>query len=332
MKLIELAATGVKVSELCLGTMNFGARCDQQGSGEIVHTALDLGVTFFDTAPMYSNGASEEYLGKALGSKRKDVFIATKVHKGVDRKAILESLDESLKRLQTEYIDLYMIHWPAQGMDVIEIMSALNEVVKSGKARFVGCSNYPAWLVAFSNAVAERNGWPRLVCNSVAYNLIERGVEVEILPQAVAEKIAINPYRVLSVGLLTGKYSSTTPIQLDLRGNSDSRVITWLSQYGESVDRFNQFSKSAGISPANLAIAWVRYSKAITSPIIGISSAHQLTETVKGFDFDLTPDQYDQVTCLFDTEVWEEGIQLFPGFKYNFPRLRRKLDLLQKLF
>ncbi len=329
MRLIELAATGVKVSELCLGTMNFGARCDQRLSAEIVNAALDQGVTFFDTASMYSNGASEEYLGNILRGKRNGVIIATKVHKGLDRSAILESLDDSLARLQTDYIDLYMIHWPAPGMDVTEVMSALNETVKSGKVRFVGCSNYPAWLFAFSNEIAERNGWPKLVCNSVAYNLIERGAEVELLPQALAEKIAINPHRVLAVGLLSGKYSSTTPIQPDLRGMTDSRVITWLSQYGESVDRFNQFSSSLGISPASLAIAWVRYCKAITCPIIGISSAHQLAETAKAFDFNLTSDQYAQVTGLFDTEVWEEGFQLFPGFKYNFARLRRNLDIIR---
>ncbi len=329
MRLIELATTGVKVSEICLGTMNFGSRCDQRASTEIVTAALDQGVTFFDTAPMYSTGASEEYLGNALRGKRSSVFIATKVHQGLDRRTILASLDESLRRLQTDYVDLYMIHWPAPGMDVCEVMGALNETVKSGKVRFVGCSNYPAWLLAYSNRIAERNGWPGLVCNSVAYNLIERGVEVEILPQSVAENIAINPHRVLAVGLLSGKYSSTAPIHPDLRGNTDSRVITWLSQYGESVDRFNRFAGSLGISPASLAIAWVRYSKAITYPIIGFSSVQQLADTVKAFDFNLTSDQYTQVTGLFDTEVWEEGLQLFPGFKYNFSRLRRNLDIIR---
>jgi aryl-alcohol dehydrogenase-like predicted oxidoreductase len=328
MKTVSFGATGVKVSELCLGTMMFADRCDYAASESIVNTALEHGIDFIDTAAMYSAGACEEFLGRILRGKRDKVFLGTKVVKGIDRASILSGLDESLARLQTDYVDLYMIHWPVQGMNVVEVMQALNETVQSGKARFVGCCNYPAWLVAHSNAIAERNGWARLSCNQVVYNLIERGAEVEILPQAVAEKIAITAYRPLAIGLLAGKFSSTTPMPAEARGKTDARVITWLSQHGRSIDRFNRFAREKGIHPANLATAWVRYSDGITCPIVGVSSLKQLEESVRGAEVDLTADEYAELTDLFNTEVKEEGLQLFPGLKYNFPRLRRNLHLL----
>ena len=328
MKTVELGATGVKVSELCLGTMMFADRCDYAASAAIVNAALEHGIDFVDTAAAYSAGACEEFLGRILKGKRDQVFLATKVAKGVDRQSILSSLDESLARLQTDHVDLYMIHWPVQGMNVAEVMQALNETVRSGKARYVGCCNYPAWLVAHSNAIAERNGWAKLMCNQVAYNLIERGVEVEILPQAIAEKIAITAYRPLAIGLLAGKFSTTTPMPVETRGKTDSRVITWLSQHGSSIDRFNRFATDKGIHPANLATAWVRYSDAVTCPIVGVSSLRQLEETIQAAEINLTAEEYAALTDLFNTEVKEEGLQLFPGLKYNFPRLRRNLHLV----
>jgi aryl-alcohol dehydrogenase-like predicted oxidoreductase len=328
MRIVDLSTTGVKVSELCLGTMMFADRCDYKVSEEIVNAALDRGVNFIDTAAAYSGGACEEYLGKILKGKRDKVFLGTKVVKGIDRRSILESLDESLGRLQTDRVDLYMIHWAVPGMKVTEVMGALNETVVSGKTRFVGCCNYPAWLVAHSNAVAERNGWAKLVCNQVPYNLFERGVEVEILPQALAEKIAITSFRALGVGLLSGKYSPSSPMPAGVRGTTDSRVITWLSQHGASVDRLNTFAAERAIPTAHVAIAWVRYSAAVTCPIVGVSSLHQVEETIHAFEINLTAEDYARVTDMFNTEVKEEGQQLFPGLKYNFPRLRRNLHLV----
>ncbi|OUC07540.1 hypothetical protein RY27_14310, partial [Litorilinea aerophila] len=197
MNTVEFANTGVHVSEMCLGTMMFGSRCDVAEADRILGACLDQGVNFIDTAAMYGNGETERILGQIMKGRREKLFLATKVHKGVDRRSILESIDESLARLQTDYVDLYLIHWPVEGMRPLEIMEALNQVVTQGKARFVGCCNYPAWLLAHSNAIAARNGWAPLVCNQVAYNIIERGVEVEILPQAMAEGIAITAYRPL---------------------------------------------------------------------------------------------------------------------------------------
>lgn len=328
MNTVEFANTGVHVSEMCLGTMMFGSRCDAAEADRILGACLDQGVNFIDTAAMYGNGETERILGQIMKGRRKKLFLATKVHKGVDRRSILESIDESLARLQTDYVDLYLIHWPVEGMRPLEMMEALNQVVTQGKARFVGCCNYPAWLLAHSNAIAARNGWAPLVCNQVAYNIIERGVEVEILPQAMAEGIAITAYRPLVQGLLTGKYRWGQPLPENSRGQTSAQLITWLSQYGEGVERFIRFAEARGITPVQLAIAWVRYSPAVTSPIVGVSSLSQLQATIDAFAWDLSPEDYETVTAFFNTEVKEEGLQRFPGLRYNFPRLRRNLHLL----
>ena len=200
MNYVQFASTNEQVSELNLGTMMFGGRCDEAEADRILGTAVDHGVNFIDTAAMYGDGLTEEILGRIMKGRRDKLFLTTKVHKGVDRESIVSSIDESLTRMKTDYVDLYLIHWPVEGMKPAEIMEALNTVVKSGKARYVGCCNYPAWLLAHHNAIAAENGWPRLISNQVAYNIIERGVEVEIFPQAVAEKIAITPYRSLVQG------------------------------------------------------------------------------------------------------------------------------------
>lgn len=328
MNTVQFANTDVQVSEMCLGTMMFGARCDESESDKIVGASLDQGVNFLDTAAMYGNGTTEEILGRILQGRRNKIFLTTKVHKGVDGNSIRTSIDESLRRLQTDYVDLYLIHWPTEGMRPAEMMEALNDVVTAGKTRFVGCCNYPAWLLAHSNAIALQNGWSRLINHQIAYNIIERGVEVEILPQAVGEQIAITTYRSLAQGLLTGKYHWGQPLPENTRGESSSQIITWLSQHGAGLERFIDFAQDKGISPVQLAVAWVRHSPAVTSPIIGVSSLNQLQASIDAFNIDLTDDEYDEVTSFFDTEVKEEGLQRFPGLRYNFPRLRRNLQLL----
>jgi len=310
----------------------FGGRCDEAEADRILGLAVERGVNFIDTAAGYGDGLTEEILGRIMqGGRRQKLFLTTKVQKGVDRASILSSLDESLQRMQTDYVDLYLIHWPVERMDPTEIMGALNTVVESGKTRHVGCCNFPAWLLAHHNAVAAANGWARLINNQIAYNIIERGVEVEIFPQALAEKIALTAYRSLIQGLLTGKYRWGQPLPANTRGQTSAQIITWLSKYGESVDRFIAFAEARGITPTTLAIAWVRHARPITAPIIGVSSLPQLEEALGSFDYALSDEDYKQVTYLFDTEVQEEGFQRFPGLKYNFSRLRRNLNLVKEL-
>ena len=318
------------VSEFCLGTMMFGARCDEAESDRILSAALEHGVNFVDTAAMYANGGTEEILGRLLRGRRDSVFLATKVHKGLEPESIRSSIDESLARLKMDYVDLYLLHWPLKGMRPAEIMAALNEVVRDGKARYVGCSNFPAWLLAHCNAIAAENGWPRLINNQVAYNLFERGIEVEILPQAVAEGIAVTAYRPIAEGVLAGRYQVGGSFPTGARGESSGPVITWLAQHGASIERFNQYAAELGVAPASLALAWLRYSPGVTAVIVGASKLSQLGDSFAGFEFDMTERQYAEVTALFDTEVKEEGLQRFPGRKYNFPRLRRSLQLLDE--
>ncbi len=324
MKHVEFGNTGERVSEMCLGTMMFGARCDQAEADRILGVAIEHGVNFIDTAAMYGNGLTEQVLGQIIKGRRDKLFIGTKVHKG-----ILESVDESLARMRIDFVDLYMIHWPDEGMRPEEIMRALNTIVIQGKARYVGCCNYPAWLLSYSNAIAAQNGWPALVCNQIAYNLIERGVEIEILPQAIAERIAITAYRPLASGLLTGKYQPGQLPPADSRAGTNARLLSWLTEHGDGVDRFVQFAAERGVHPAELATAWVRHSPAVTSPIVGVSSLSQLITSIGAFELDLRDKEYGTVTRLFDTEIKEEGIQRFPGKRYNFPRLRRNLHLLR---
>lgn len=321
MKYVGFGNTGEKVSEMCLGTMMFGDRCDEVETARIVDMAIDQGVTFIDTAAMYCEGYTEEIIGRVLKGKRHKVFIATKVIKGIDPQSIRESIDESLSRLQMDYVDLYLIHWPKVGMQPEAIMEALNYVVQQGKARFVGCSNYPAWVFELSNALAEKHGWPKLINNQIPYNLIERGAEVEILPQAMAEGIAITTYRTLVLGLLAGKYMPGEPLPQNTRGQVDQRIPTWLEKYGDSIRRFHEFAARTGIDPVELSIAWVRHSPAVTCPLVGVSSTRQLKATVDAFSIDLTEADYIEVTKMFDTAVKEEA-------GGNFPALRRELYLV----
>jgi len=311
--------------------MMFGDKCDSAISEAIVEKALALGINSFDTAAMYAAGASEQYLGRALRTvDRAQVFVTTKVLKGIDRGAILESIDESLARLQMDYVDLYLIHWPVLGMNLTAMMGALNEVVASGKTRLVGCCNFPAYLLASANAIAAANGWARLCCNQVAYNLFERGIEVEILPQARLENIAITAYRPLAIGLLTGRLLPGAPMDAAARGATDSRVITWLSQHGRSIERFVAYAREKGVEPAQLAAAWVLHHPAVTQPILGVSSLTQVESAVCVPEVKLTDEERQEITDLFHTQVNEEGLQLFPGMKYNFPRLRRHLSVAVK--
>lgn len=200
-------------------------------------------------------------------------------------------------------------------------MEALNDGVAAGKARFVGCCNFPAWLLAHCNAVAQENGWAKLVCNQIPYNLLERGVEVEVLPQAIADKIAITVYRPLLMGVLAGKYQPGEPIPEDSRGYTDKRVADWLARYGDGITQFYQFAADRGLHPAQLAVAWIRASPGVASPIAGVSSLNQLQASIDAMNVDLSDEEYAEVTAMFDTVVKEES-------GGNFTPLRRATDLV----
>ena len=299
----------------------FGDRTDQQESDRILSSAIENGVNVIDTAAMYCDGLTETILGDICKGRRDKLFVATKVHKGVDPDSILSSIDESLARLQMDYVDLYQIHWPRQGMQPEAIMEALDHIVQSGKARFVGCCNYPAWLFAHSNAIAERNGWAKLVSNQLPYNLVERGIEIELLPQALHEHVAIMVYRPLLIGLLAGKYQPGATLTSDSRGQTDKRIATWLERYATALAGFTQFAADHGVHPSHVAIAWLRHTAAVTAVIGGVSRIDQLQDQINAFSFELSDADYQQLVDMFDTTVKEEAGGAFPG-------LRRETRLL----
>ena len=318
MKYVEFGKTGQQVSEMCLGTMMFGDRCDQAESDRILSAAVDAGTTFVDTAASYCDGRTEEIVGSIVKGKRDKLFITTKVTKSTDGAWVRESIDESLARLQMDYVDLYLIHWPREQMRTVEMMAALNDVVAQGKARFVGCSNFPAWLVAHCNAIAQREGWARLVGNQVPFNLIERGIEVEVLPQAVADGIAITSYRPLLVGILAGKYDPDQPLPDDSRGQTDKRIAVWVEKYADSLRKFNSFAADRSLHPAQLAVAWVNHTPGVTAPVVGVSSLRQLQSSIGAFDVTLSDDEYVEITDMFDTAVKEEAGGSYPGLRRAF--------------
>ena len=321
MKTIEFGNTGVQISEMCLGTMMFGDRCDEAESDRILSTAIDQGVTFIDTAAMYCKGETESILGRILNGREEQLTIGTKVLSKTEPADFARSLDESLARMKIDHVDLYMIHWPHAQMQTTTMMEALNQLVVSGKTRYVGCCNFPAWLVAHCNMIAQKNGWAQLTCNQIPYNLVERGVEVEVLPQAVADKVAITVYRPLLMGMFAGKYGAGKPIPEDSRGYSDPRVPVWLEKFGSGLTQFDEFAAARNLHPAQLAISWVRHSAGVTSPIVGVSSLNQLQATIDAFDVNLSDAEYDEVTAMFDTAVKEES-------GGGFSPLRRAMDLV----
>jgi len=201
------------------------------------------------------------------------------------------------------------------GMDVAQIMKELNELVNEGKVKFLGCSNYPAWLLAHSNLIAEHNRWAKLISNQLPYNIIERSIEIENLPQAIAEDIAITVYRPLSVGLLSGRYKPGDVIPPKTRLGDKAVVANWLEKYKNGMQFLFDFAKGKNVTPVQVAVSWIRYSKAVASPIIGISAFDQLDENIKAFEFDLTKDEYEKINKAFDSDVKEESSGEFQGFR-----------------
>ena len=215
-----LGRTGVKVSPLCLGAMNFGGATQEADSIRIIHAALDAGFNFVDTANVYNEGQSEIVVGKALAGRRSQVILATKVHgkmgeglndQGNSRLHILKACEDSLRRLNTEYIDLYQIHRPNPEIPVDETLRALTDLVQAGKVRYIGCSTHPAWMVMEALAISERYGYARYISEQPPYNLLDRRIENELVPLALRYNLSLIPWAPLAQGVLAGRYTTGTP-------------------------------------------------------------------------------------------------------------------------
>jgi aryl-alcohol dehydrogenase-like predicted oxidoreductase len=298
-----LGRTGVRVSPLCLGTLNFGGGTDEAESIRIVHAALDAGINLIDTANVYNGGRSEEITGRALRGRRDRVVLATKVHgrtgdgpndAGGSRMHILQACEDSLRRLGTDWIDLYQVHRPSPEVAVDETLGALTDLVRAGKVRYIGCSTHPAWMVMEALATSVRLGLARYVSEQPPYNLLDRRIENELVPLAQRHSLALLPWAPLAQGILAGRYPASAPLP------SDSRAARLAgSIYAERVTpagiaagaRFAELAAEHGRTPGQLALLWCKDQPAVTSPVIGPRTIEQLDELLPVLEMSLTPDE-----------------------------------------
>jgi 1-deoxyxylulose-5-phosphate synthase len=309
MEYVKLGNTGLDVSRLCLGCMSFGDpegwvhkwTLDEENSRPIIKKALELGINFFDTANVYSKGISEEILGRALKdyANRDEIVIATKVHgkmhdgpngSGLSRKAILSEIDKSLKRLGTDYVDLYIIHRWDYNTPIEETMEALHDVVRAGKARYIGASAMYAWQFQKALHVAEKNGWTRFVSMQNHLNLLYREEEREMLPLCVAEKIAVTPYSPLASGRLTRDWSETTK-RYETDQIAKSKYDATADADRLVVERLAAIAEKRGVPRVQIALAWLLQKKPVMIPIIGVTKISHLENAVPSISIKLTPEE-----------------------------------------
>jgi len=313
MEYVKLGNTGLDVSRLCLGCMGFGVAerwmhpwvIDEERSRPIIKKALELGINFFDTANVYSDGTSEEIVGRALKdfANRDEVVIATKVYfpmsqgpngAGLSRKAILSEIDKSLKRLGTDYVDLYQIHRWDYRTPIEETMEALHDVVKAGKARYIGASAMYAWQFMKALHVAEKNGWTRFVSMQNHLNLIYREEEREMLPLCKEEKIAVIPYSPLASGRLTRDASESTH-----RSETDrvqkSKYDAMADKDKLIVERVAAIAERRGVPRSRVALAWVLQKEPVTAPIVGATKLSHLEDSAAALELKLTPEEIESL-------------------------------------
>jgi len=302
MRHTKLGSTGMDVSVICLGCMSFGEprrgghewSLPEAESREIIKAALDAGINFFDTANVYSDGSSEEIVGRALGemADRDEIVLATKVHGkmrpgpnggGLSRKAILSEIDHSLRRLGTDYVDLYQIHRWDYETPIEETLEALHDVVQAGKARYIGASSMFAWQFAKALATSDLNGWTRFVSMQDHYNLLYREEEREMLPLCADQGIGVIPWSPLARGRLTRPWDAATA-----RAESDELGTAYYRDGDEEiVARTLEVAERLGRSPAQVGLAWLLATPVVTAPIVGVTKAKHLEDAIAAVDLDL---------------------------------------------
>lgn len=302
----QLGRTGIKVSSMCLGCMMFGGKTTPADSADIIDRALDAGINFLDTANVYSIGKSEEATGAALkrNGKRDRVILATKVHgkmgedinaMGNTRRHIIEQCEASLRRLQTDYIDLYQIHRPDPHIPIDETLRALDDLVRSGKVRYLGTSTYAAWQLVESLWVSKDLGLNRFVCEQPPYNILDRRIERELIPMAQTYGFGIIPWSPLAGGLLTGKYHRGEPPPADSRfGQMESNPMQrrrWTEGVFAAIEELTPIAEAKGVSLSQLAIAWCMSRPGVTSAIIGPRTMEQLEDNLKAEAITLTEEE-----------------------------------------
>ena len=305
----QLGSTGLRVSTVGLGTNNFGFRMDEESSLRVAKFAVDQGINFFDTANSYGRGLSEERIGKALVGIRKDVIIATKVgnpmgdgpnDKGASRHHIMQQVEDSLRLLQTDYIDLYQIHRPDANTPIEETLRALDDLVRQGKVRYIGGSNYNGWQTAEAVLTSNALGLAQFVTMQPEYNMLNRSIETELLPFCDKYNIGILPFLPLASGFLTGKYlqGQEAPEGTRLAGNERAQQNTLTDKNFRILSGLSKFAEDSGHPMVELAIAWLLARPAVSSVIAGATKEEQITANVKASDWDLTEAEMEELDTL----------------------------------
>ena len=305
MKTKPLGRTGIQVSELCFGTMSFGGDADEAASATMYRACRDAGINFFDSADEYNKGRSEEILGRLIQGHRENVVLATKCHnavsedvnaRGTSRRHVSRAVEASLRRLQTDRIEVLFYHRFDARTPIDEAMRAMEDLVRAGKVLYPAVSNWSAWQTQRALDLQERHNWARLQLTQPMYNLVKRQAEVEILPMAEANGIGVTPYSPAGAGLLSGKYS----------GEATGRLKTnkmYTARYGEpwmfeTAGKFVAFCKERGLHPVSTAIAWVGAHPAITAPIVGARNLDQLKDSLNAVKVDMTPALRAEIAAL----------------------------------
>ena len=295
-----LGPSGLKVSVVGLGCNNFGGRSDFEATKQVVHKAFDLGITLFDTADMYGNrGGSEEFLGRLLGERRKAIVLATKfgwemsdngTRQGGSRRYIMQAVEDSLRRLQTDWIDLYQLHKFDPLTPIEETLRALDDLIHQGKVRYIGCSNLPAWRVIEAQWTSRHLNLNRFISCQDEYSLLVRGIERELLPAVEAYGLGLLPFFPLASGLLTGKYKRSTPLPEGARlSGSKGLADRYLTEANwQTVERLERFCADRGRTLLELAFSWLLSHRPVSSVIAGATKPEQLEMNVKAADWELT--------------------------------------------
>lgn len=303
-----LGRTGIKVSSLCFGTMTFGKEADEETSIKMFHRCRDAGINFFDTADRYGIGTSENILGKCITGCREKIILSTKVgnplgddvnDRGLSRRHIMSAVENSLKRLGTDYIDLYFLHIYDPKTSIEETLSALEDLQRQGKVLYVGASNWSAWQITKAIGISELKRIFRFECIQPMYSLIKRQAEVEIFPLAREENLGVITYSPLGAGLLTGKYIKKDNL---IQGRIlESKLYE--RRYADPVyykiaEKFVNYAKARGFNPSALAVAWVMSNPVVTAPIIGARNLKQLEQTLAALEIEMTPEMRKEISAL----------------------------------
>lgn len=304
MRYKKVGMSDVEVSVLSLGSNNFGAQVSEEETLRLIKRALDLGINSIDTADIYTDGRSEEIIGKAVKGRRDDVVIASKVGliAGASRKSVLNAVNDSLQRMETDYVDLFYIHAFDKQTPLEETMSTLDELVREGKIRQIACSNFSGPQMEMARVVSEKNGYAQFIADQPEYNMIQRKAEIDVIPYCIKNNLGVFPYSPLMGGVLVGKYSKNEAAPAGSRGAYNPNFLKSVDNATyDRVEKLRMVAAEAGVSLTELAIGWLLKKPAVTSVVVGASRGEQLQETVAIADRELsgtTVKRVDDLTAV----------------------------------